>query len=79
MTYKILTLIKEERNRTLWSPLMDKVVDSQGVVTYVEYSTNSKDKLEAKLLEVIKVSGTKSIRVISDVDYDLDIIFNSAP
>lgn len=79
MTYKILTLIKEEKNRTLWSPLMDKVVDSQGVVTYVEYSTNSKDKLEAKLLEVIKVSGTKSIRVISDVDYDLDIIFNSAP
>ena len=79
MTYKILTLVKEEKNRTLWSPLMDKVVDSQGVVTYVEYSTNSKDKLEAKLLEVIKVSGTKSIRVISDVDYDLDIIFNSAP
>jgi len=79
MTYKILTLIKEEKNRTLWSPLMDKVVDSQGVVTYVEYSTNSKDELEAKLLEVIKVSGTKSIRVISDVDYDLDIIFNSAP
>ena len=79
MTYKILTLIKEEKNRTLWSPLMDKVVDSQGVVTYVEYSTNSKDKLEAKLLEVIKVSGTKSIRVISDVDYDLDIIFNSTP
>jgi hypothetical protein len=79
MTYKILTLIKEEKNRTLWSPLMDKVVDSQGVVTYVEYSTNSEDELEAKLLEVIKVSGTKSIRVISDVDYDLDIIFNSAP
>ena len=79
MTYKILTLIKEEKNRTLWSPLMDKVVDSQGVVTYVEYSTNSKDELEAKSLEVIKVSGTKSIRVISDVDYDLDIIFNSAP
>ena len=79
MTYKILTLIEEEKNRTLWSPLMDKVVDSQGVVTYVEYSTNSKDELEAKLLEVIKVSGTKSIRVISDVDYDLDIIFNSAP
>lgn len=79
MTYKILTLIKEEKNRTLWSPLMDKVVDSQGVVTYVEYSTNSKDELEAKLLEVIKVSGTKSIRVISDVNYDLDIIFNSAP
>lgn len=79
MTYKILTLIKEEKNRTLWSPLMDKVVDSQGVVTYVEYSTNSKDELEAKLLEVIKVSGTKSVRVISDVDYDLDIIFNSAP
>lgn len=79
MTYKILTLIKEEKNRTLWSPLMDKVVDSQGVVTYVEYSTNSKDDLEAKLLEVIKVSGTKSIRVISDVDYDLDIIFNSTP
>ena len=79
MTYKILTLIKEEKNRTLWSPLMDKVVDSQGVVTYVEYSTNSKDELEAKLLEVIKVSGTKSIRVISDVDYDLDIIFYSAP
>lgn len=79
MTYKILTLIKEEKNRTLWSPLMDKVVDSQGVVTYVEYSTNNKDELEAKLLEVIKVSGTKSIRVISDVDYDLDIIFNSAP
>ena len=79
MTYKILTLIKEEKNRTLWSPLMDKVVDRQGVVTYVEYSTNSKDELEAKLLEVIKVSGTKSIRVISDVDYDLDIIFNSAP
>lgn len=79
MTYKILTLIKEEKNRTLWSPLMDKVVDSQGVVTYVEYSTNSKDELETKLLEVIKVSGTKSIRVISDVDYDLDIIFNSAP
>ena len=79
MTYKILTLIKEESNRTLWSPLMDKVIDSQGVVTYVEYSTNSKDELEAKLLEVIKVSGTKSIRVISDVDYDLDIIFNSAP
>ena len=79
MTYKILTLIKEEKNRTLWSPLMDKVIDSQGVVTYVEYSTNSKDELEAKLLEVIKVSGTKSIRVISDVDYDLDIIFNSAP
>ena len=79
MTYKILTLIKEEKNRTLWSPLMDKVVDSQGVVTYAEYSTNSKDELEAKLLEVIKVSGTKSIRVISDVDYDLDIIFNSAP
>ena len=79
MTYKILTLIKEEKNRTLWSPLMDKVVDSQGVVTYVEYSTNSNDELEAKLLEVIKVSGTKSIRVISDVDYDLDIIFNSAP
>lgn len=79
MTYKILTLIREEKNRTLWSPLMDKVVDSQGVVTYVEYSTNSKDELEAKLLEVIKVSGTKSIRVISDVDYDLDIIFNSAP
>lgn len=79
MTYKILTLIKEEKNRTLWSPLMDKVVDSQGVVTYVEYSTNSKDELEAKLLEVIKVSGTKSIRVISDVDYDLDIIFNSTP
>ena len=79
MTYKILTLIKEEKNRTLWSPLMDKVVDSQGVVTYVEYSTNSKDELEAKLLEVIKISGTKSIRVISDVDYDLDIIFNSAP
>ena len=79
MTYKILTLIKEEKNRTLWSPLMDKVVDSQGVVTYVEYSANSKDELEAKLLEVIKVSGTKSIRVISDVDYDLDIIFNSAP
>ena len=79
MTYKILTLIKEEKNRTLWSPLMDKVVDSQGVVTYVEYSTSSKDELEAKLLEVIKVSGTKSIRVISDVDYDLDIIFNSAP
>lgn len=79
MTYKILTLIKEEKNRTLWSPLMDKVVDSQGVVTYVEYSTNSEAELEAKLLEVIKVSGTKSIRVISDVDYDLDIIFNSAP
>ena len=79
MTYKILTLIKEEKNRTLWTTLMDKVVDSQGVVTYVEYSTNSKDELEAKLLEVIKVSGTKSIRVISDVDYDLDIIFNSAP
>ena len=79
MTYKILTLIKEEKNRTLWSPLMDKVVDSQGVVTYVEYSTNNKDELEAKLLEVIKVSGTKSIRVISDVDYDLDIIFNSTP
>lgn len=79
MAYKILTLIREEKNRTLWSPLMDKVVDSQGVVTYVEYSTNSKDELEAKLLEVIKVSGTKSIRVISDVDYDLDIIFNSAP
>lgn len=79
MTYKILTLIKEEKNRTLWSPLMDKVVDSQGVVTYVEYSTNSEDELEAKLLEVIKVSGTKSIRVISDVNYDLDIIFNSAP
>lgn len=79
MTYKILTLIKEEKNRTLWSPLMDKVVDSQGVVTYVEYSTNSEDELEAKLLEAIKVSGTKSIRVISDVDYDLDIIFNSAP
>ena len=79
MTYKILTLIKEEKNRTLWSPLMDKVVDSQGVITYVEYSTNSKDELEAKLLEVIKVSGTKSIRVISDVDYDLDIIFNSTP
>lgn len=79
MTYKILTLIKEEKNRTLWSPLMDKVVDSQGVVTYVEYSTNSEDELEAKLLEVIKVSGTKSVRVISDVDYDLDIIFNSAP
>ena len=79
MTYKILTLIKEEKNRTLWSPLMDKVVDSQGVVTYVEYSTNSTDELEAKLLEVIKVSGTKSIRVISDVDYDLDIIFNSTP
>ena len=79
MTYKILTLIKEEKNRTLWSPLMDKVVDSQGVVTYVEYSTNSEDELEAKLLEVIKDSGTKSVRVISDVDYDLDIIFNSAP
>lgn len=79
MTYKILTLIKEEKNRILWSPLMDKVVDSQGAVTYVEYSTDSEDELETKLLEVIKVSGTKSIRVISDVDYDLDIIFNNAP
>lgn len=79
MTYKILTLIKEEKNRTLWSPLMDKAVDSQGAVTYVEYSTDSEDELKTKLLEVIKVSGTKSIRVISDIDYDLDIIFNNAP
>lgn len=79
MTYKILTLVKEERNRTLWSPLMNKVVDSQGTVSYVEYSTDSEDELEAKLLEVIKESGTKSIRVISDIDYDLDVILNQAP
>ena len=62
MTYKILTLIKEEKNRTLWSPLMDKVVDSQGVVTYVEYSTNSKDELEAKLLEVINVLQVRILK-----------------
>lgn len=79
MTYKILTLVKEERNRTLWSPLMNKVVDSQGAVSYVEYSTDSEDELEAKLLEVIKESGTKSIRVISDIDYDLDVILNQSP
>ena len=78
MVYKILMLAKEDEHKPLWSPIMNKSTNPDGTFTYSEYSTENEDELEEKLLDIIQKYGASKIRVITDVDYDLDIIFSGS-
>ena len=78
MVYKILMLAKEDERKPLWSPIMNKTANPDGTFTYNEYSTENEDELEEKLLDIIQKYGASKIRVITDVDYDLDIIFSGS-
>ena len=72
MVYKILMLAKEDEHKPLWSPIMNKSTNPDGTFTYSEYSTEDENELEKKLLDIIQKYGASKIRVITDVDYDLD-------
>lgn len=78
MAYKILMLAKEDECKPLWSPIMNKATNPDGTFTYSEYSTEDENELEKKLLDIIQKYGASKIRVITDVDYDLDIIFSGS-
>ena len=78
MVYKILMLAKEDERKPLWSPIMNKSTNPDGTFTYSEYSTEDENELEKKLLDIIQKYGASKIRVITDVDYDLDIIFSGS-
>ena len=78
MVYKILMLAKEDERNPLWSPIMNKSANPDGTFTYSEYSTEDENELEKKLLDIIQKYGASKIRVITDVDYDLDIIFSGS-
>ena len=78
MVYKILMLAKEDEHKPLWSPIMNKSTNPDGTFTYSEYSTEDENELEKKLLDIIQKYGASKIRVITDVDYDLDIIFSGS-
>lgn len=78
MVYKILMLAKEDEHKPLWSPIMNKATNPDGTFTYSEYSTEDENELEKKLLDIIQKYGASKIRVITDVDYDLDIIFSGS-
>lgn len=71
--YKIFILVKEDNVKPLWSPIMTKVTNPDGTTEYVEYSTEDSSQLEQKLTELIEVGGSDKIRVVSDVDYNIDI------
>lgn len=76
MMYKILMLVKEDERKPLWSPIMNKEENPDGSFTYTEYSTESEEELEERLLDIIQKYGASKIRVITDVDYNLDIVFS---
>ena len=78
MVYKILMLAKEDEHKPLWSPIMNKSTNPDGTFTYSEYSTEDENELEKKLLDIIQKYGASKIRVITDVDYELDIIFSGS-
>ena len=78
MVYKILMLAKEDEHKPLWSPIMNKSTNPDGTFTYSEYSTEDENELEKKLLDIIQKYGASKVRVITDVDYDLDIIFSGS-
>lgn len=78
MVYKILMLAKEDEHKPLWSPIMNKTTNPDGTFAYSEYSTEDENELEKKLLDIIQKYGASKIRVITDVDYDLDIIFSGS-
>ena len=78
MVYKILMLAKEDERKPLWSPIMKKSTNPDGTFTYSEYSTEDENELEEKLLDIIQKYGASKVRVITDVDYDLDIIFSGS-
>ena len=78
MVYKILMLAKEDERKPLWSPIMTNTANPDGTFTYSEYSTEDENELEKKLLDIIQKYGASKIRVITDVDYDLDIIFSGS-
>ena len=71
-------LAKEDEHKPLWSPIMNKSTNPDGTFTYSEYSTEDENELEKKLLDIIQKYGASKIRVITDVDYDLDIIFSGS-
>lgn len=79
MVYKIFVLASCDEKNPKWTPVMDKVVNPDNTFNYFEWKTESEDELEQKLLSIIRKRGTSNIRVMSDIEYDLDVLFKDTP
>lgn len=77
MVYKIFVQLKKDTSRAIYTPVMTKIVDEEGNIQHIEFATDDTERLEEKLLEVIKVYGSDSVRVVTDVNYVLDATFGN--
>lgn len=87
--YKIMTLIRDG-SQPLWTPLLveeTKLVDDTAaspnddgtypkkeITETIEFSTDNLDRLEAKIIEMLKIYTTSQLRVIKDVSYEIDLL-----
>lgn len=72
MVYKILTLVRYDIKKPLWTPLMvEKKLQDSDVVIYEEFSTSDVEELKLKIKELLEVFCSSEIKVINEVDYTL--------
>lgn len=71
--YKIFIL--RRGSDALYSPLMEaKEVDGQMVTS--EFSADSLDDLESKIVELLETTPKASIRAIQDMNFTVDLLMN---
>lgn len=87
--YKIMILIRNG-SQPLWTPLLveeTKLIDDTAaspnedgtypkkeITETVEFSTEDIEKLETKIIEMLKTYTTSQLKVIKDVSYEIDLL-----
>lgn len=88
--YKIMILIRDSITSPLWTPLFvtetilvddpngkpdeDGNIPQIEVTQTVEYNTDDVAELEKKIIEMLDTYTRKSIKVIQDVTYTIDLL-----
>ena len=72
MIYKILTLVRYDVKKPLWTPLMvEKKIPDSDVIIYEEFSTDNVEELKLKIQELLETVSTSEIKIINEIDYTI--------
>lgn len=79
MIYNILTLVRYDAKKPLWTPLMvEKKIPDSDVTIYEEFSTENVEELKIKIQELLETISMSEIKVINDVDYSILITISNS-